>query len=84
MVPVVAPERSRRKRSCQTLETSPIAKVMTAPPNMARSTMIFRPCRSASHPQSGEKKAMTRLPEAAMTPAQTGTRRSSVTPNSRI
>jgi len=82
-VPVVAPERIRRKRSCQTSVTSPIAKVMTAPPNMARSTMIFRPYRSDSHPQRGEKKAMTRLPEATRTPAQTGTIRSSVIPSSR-
>ncbi len=61
-----------------------MAKVMTAPPNMARSTMIFRPYRSASHPQRGEKKAITRLEEAMMTPAQMGTSRSSVTPSSRM
>ena len=84
MVPVVAPDSSRRNSSCQTSVTSPMAKVRMAPPNIARSTMIFRPCRSASHPQRGEKKAMTRLDAAAMMPAQTGTRRSSVTPSSRM
>ena len=84
IVPVAAPERSRRNSRCHTLSMSPMAKVMTAPPNMARSTMIFRPYRSASHPHRGEKNAMTRLDEAMMNPAQMGTRRSSVTPNSRM
>ena len=84
MVPVAAPERSRRKSICQMFSISPMAKVITAPPNMARSTMILRPYRSESHPQRGEKKAMTRPAEATRMPAHTGTRRSSVTPSSRI
>jgi len=81
-VPVNTPCKARSKTSCWTLATSPISAMSIAPANVARMTIILRPCRSASMPHTG---AMTAAPMDMIdvaNPAHSATSLRSVTPNS--
>lgn len=72
----------RRRSNCWTFCTSPIAESTSAPPNMARSTMILRPYRSAKAPQMGEKMAMAAAWVAISAPDQYSTAARSLMPRS--
>ena len=80
MVPVNIPCKMRKTRSWPTLVTSPIRARMTPPISIDRSTISFRPRRSASAPQIGLKIASETPVLVTSAPDQNTTALSGVTP----
>ena len=80
IVPVNIPCRMRKTRSWPTLVTSPIRARMTPPMSIDRSTISFRPRRSASAPQIGLKIASETPVLVTSAPDQNTTALSGVTP----
>jgi hypothetical protein len=82
--PAKNPMSRRRRNSCTTEVTSPIAATMTTKPISERMSITLRPKRSASRPKTGE-----RIPEiagvtAAWRPDHSAIFAGSVTPRSRM
>ena len=60
MYPDVSPITARRKNSCQTLVAKAWSRMALAIPSEARSSISFRPLRSARLPHIGDTMAETR------------------------
>ena len=70
IVPVITPWIARSSASSSADRANPISRMMIAPPNIARSIIGLRPCRSASDPQIGDAIAIVSAWPANTMPAQ--------------